>query len=172
MVIARSPTSHTSLVAQLQDRKVKREYTAVVAGTLTAGGTINAPIGRHKIQRKRMAVTDSGRVAVTHYRLIKKFQAHTLIRVQLETGRTHQIRVHMAHIRHPIVGDPLYGGRPRFPKHATDSLRRCLQAFPRQALHASKLALRHPSTGEEMSWESALPEDMQTLIAELEGHED
>ena len=170
MVVARTPIAHTRLVDQLQKREIKREYTAVVAGTLTAGGTVDAPIGRHKIQRKRMAVTDSGKPAVTHYRIIKKFPAHTLIRLQLESGRTHQIRVHMAHIRHPVVGDPLYGGRPRFPKGASESLRQSLQAFPRQALHASKLTLRHPTTGEEMCWAAPLPEDMQGLIAALEAH--
>ena len=171
MVIARTPVAHTFLVDQLQKRHIKREYQAIVNGTLTAGGTIDAPIGRHKVQRKRMAVNDSGKSAVTHYRIIKKFPAHTLVRVQLESGRTHQIRVHMAHIGHPVVGDPQYGGRPRLPKNSTESLRKCLQTFPRQALHASKLELRHPQTGDSMNWEIPLPEDMQTLIMELEKHD-
>lgn len=171
MVVARTPVSHTYLVDQLQKRQIKREYQAVVWGVLTAGGTINAPVGRHKIQRKRMAVSESGKAATTHYRIIKKFRTHTFIRIQLETGRTHQIRVHMAHIRHPLVGDPLYGGRPRFPKGAPETLRQYLQSFPRQALHASKLSLRHPITGEEMSREAPLPEDLETLIAKLEDHE-
>ena len=170
MVVARTPIAHTHLVDQLQKREIKREYLAVVTGTLIAGGTVDAPIGRHKIQRKRMAVTDAGKPAVSHYRIVKKFPAHTLIRVRLESGRTHQIRVHMAHIRHPVVGDPLYGGRPRFPKGAAESLRQSLQSFTRQALHATKLTLRHPTTGEEMSWEAPLPEDMEKLIGELAGH--
>ena len=170
MVIARTPTSHTYLVDQLEKRLVKREYQAVVTGTMTAGGTIDAPVGRHKSQRKRMAVNESGKTAVTHFRIIKKFQAHTFIRVQLETGRTHQIRVHMAHIDHPIAGDPLYGGRSRLPKNTTELLRQYLQSFPRQALHASRLSLRHPTTGEDMSWEAPLPDDMHTLITKLEEH--
>ena len=168
MVIARTPAAHTRLVELLQAREITREYQAVVAGVLTAGGTVDAPLGRHPVQRTRMAVRDSGKAAVTHYRVLRRFRAHTHILCRLETGRTHQIRVHMAHLRHPLVGDPVYGGRPRFPKGVTPALREQLQSFPRQALHASRLALAHPVTNRPVSWDAPLPEDMQRLLAALE----
>ena len=171
MVIARTPTAHTCLVEQLQRRSITREYQAVVAGVLTAGGTVDAPLGRHPVQRTRMAVRESGRSAVTHYRVIRRFRAHTHILCRLETGRTHQIRVHMAHIHHPLVGDPVYGGRPRFPKGVSQALREQLETFPRQALHASRLELIHPATGLQVGWESPLPEDMQRLLAALDEDE-
>jgi 23S rRNA pseudouridine1911/1915/1917 synthase len=168
MVIAATPEAHTFLTAALKAREIRREYTAIVAGRMTAGGRVEAPIARHPRERTRMAVVEGGRSAVTHYRVLKRFPAHTLLRVRLETGRTHQIRVHMAHIRHPIVGDPVYGGRPRLPTGASEELREALRALRRQALHASGLAFAHPDTGREMHWEIPLPRDMQQLLDALE----
>ncbi len=167
LVVARTPRAHAALIRQLQARTVQREYEAVVSGALVAGGTVDAPIGRHPRERTRMAVVHAGREAVTHYRVAQRFRAHTHVRVSLTTGRTHQIRVHMAHIGHPVVGDPVYGGRLRLPAGAGEALREALRGFRRQALHASRLSLVHPSTAEQMSWRSPLPEDMQNLIAAL-----
>jgi 23S rRNA pseudouridine1911/1915/1917 synthase len=134
---------------------------------MTAGGTIEAPIDRHPTDRVRMAIRDGGRDAVTHYRVIRRFRAHTHVRVQLETGRTHQIRVHLAHINYPIVGDRVYGGRLALPKGATEELRVALREFPRQALHAAKLQLEHPVTGKPLEAQAPLPEDMLGLLAVL-----
>ncbi|NWN92937.1 23S rRNA pseudouridine(1911/1915/1917) synthase RluD [Marinobacter adhaerens] len=170
MVVARSLIAHTSLVDQLQERSMGREYEAVVVGTLTGGATVDAPIGRHPNDRKKMAVVANGKPAVTHYRLIERFAAHTHVRCKLESGRTHQIRVHMAHVKHPLVGDPVYGGRLRLPKGTTESLRDMLTSFSRQALHARKLTLEHPETGEILSWEAPLPEDFTGLLAALRTH--
>lgn len=170
MVVARSLIAHTSLVDQLQTRTMGREYEAVVVGSLTGGATVEAPIGRHPQDRKRMAVVSSGKPAITHYRLIERFAAHTHIHCKLESGRTHQIRVHMTHVRHPLVGDPVYGGRLRLPKGTTEELRQALAAFHRQALHARKLTLQHPETGETLSWEVPLPDDMVELIEALRKH--
>ena len=170
MVVARSLIAHTSLVDQLQTRTMGREYDAVVVGTLTGGATIDAPIGRHPRERKKMAVVSSGKPAVTHYRLVERFAAHTHIRCKLESGRTHQIRVHMAHVKHPLVGDQLYGGRMRLPKGSTEELREVLSGFNRQALHARQLTLEHPETGEVLTWEVPLPEDMVHLIEALRKH--
>ncbi|MDX1757280.1 MAG: 23S rRNA pseudouridine(1911/1915/1917) synthase RluD [Marinobacter sp.] len=170
MVVARSLIAHTSLVDQLQTRTMGREYEAVIVGTLTGGGTVDAPIGRHPRDRKKMAVVEAGKPAVTHYRLLERFVAHTHIRCQLESGRTHQIRVHMSHVKHPLVGDPVYGGRIKLPKGATDELRDALGGFHRQALHARRLTLEHPATGELMSWETPLPVDMEALLAALRQH--
>ncbi|SFN45437.1 MULTISPECIES: 23S rRNA pseudouridine(1911/1915/1917) synthase RluD [Marinobacter] len=170
MVVARSLIAHTSLVDQLQTRTMGREYDAVVVGTLTGGATVDAPIGRHPRERKKMAVVSSGKPAVTHYRLVERFAAHTHIRCKLESGRTHQIRVHMAHVKHPLVGDQLYGGRMRLPKGSTEELREVLSGFNRQALHARQLTLEHPETGEILSWEVPLPEDMVHLIEALRKH--
>lgn len=172
MVVARSLIAHTSLVEQLQSRTMGREYEAVIVGTLTGGGTVDAPIGRHPRDRKKMAVVAGGKPAVTHYRLLERFAAHTLVRCQLESGRTHQIRVHMAHLHHPLVGDPAYGGRLRLPKGTTDDLREVLSGFSRQALHARQLTLEHPETGETLSWEVPLPDDLQLLIRALREHAD
>jgi 23S rRNA pseudouridine1911/1915/1917 synthase len=147
-----------------------REYEAVVVGTLTGGATVDAPIGRHPTERKRMAVVKSGKPAVTHYRVIERFAAHTHVRCKLESGRTHQIRVHLTHVKHPLVGDPVYGGRLRLPKGTTEELREVLSGFHRQALHARQLTLEHPQTGETMSWDVPLPEDFQTLLAALRKH--
>jgi len=172
MIIARSMTAHTYLVDQLQKRLITREYRCIVSGVMTAGGSVDAPVGRHPVKRKRMAVSDSGKAAVTHYRVLKKFPAHTYIQLRLESGRTHQIRVHMAHIHYPVVGDKTYGGRQRIPKGAGAALIDRLQNFPRQALHASKLEFTHPSTGSIISWEAPLPDDMNLLLSLLEtnGH--
>jgi len=154
LVVARNLSAHTSLVEQLQARTMSREYETVVHGIFLAGDTIDQPIGRHPHDRKKMAVVADGKPAITHYRVLQRFAKHTHLQVQLETGRTHQIRVHMAYVKHPIVGDKTYG-------------RRIQHNFPRQALHARRLTLEHPRTGEEMSWEAPLPADMCELLAEL-----
>ena len=167
LMIAKTLQAHNSLVSQLQARTVKREYQAVAVGVMTAGGTVDAPIGRHHIDRKRMAVSSTGKPAITHYRVEQRFRAHTLIKCKLETGRTHQIRVHMAHIRHPLLGDPVYGGRFKIPKGMTEPCRETVQAFKRQALHAGVLGFIHPTTGEEVCWQVDLPDDMNELIAAL-----
>lgn len=167
MVVAKTLESHTKLVAQLQARSVSRIYEAIVIGVITSGGTIDAPIGRHGVQRQKMAVVDAGKVAVSHYRVLERFRAHTHTRVKLETGRTHQIRVHMSHIGYPLVGDPVYGGRFRIPPVASQTLVQTLREFPRQALHARFLELDHPATGMRMKWESPLPEDFLWLLSLL-----
>ncbi len=172
MVVALSDKAHTALTSQLQDKTVGREYEALVAGTFTAGGTINEPIARHPRDRKRMAVVANGRPAVTHYRLLERFSAHTLLRVFLETGRTHQIRVHMAYSQHPLVGDPVYGLRPRLPRGADDTVREALAGLGRQALHAAKLVLQHPRTEERMAWEVPRPADMDYVLDVLRTHDE
>ena len=169
MVIARTLQAQASLVAQLQARTVSREYEAVVTGIPVGGRTIDLPIGRHPTARTRMAVVArGGKAAVTHFRVKRKFPHHALIRVQLETGRTHQIRVHLAHIGYPLVGDPVYGGRLRIPPGASDNLIQALRNFRRQALHAVALRLAHPGTGEMMTWGAPMPADMLDLIEALE----
>lgn len=167
LVVARTLTAHKSLVAQLQERTMGREYEAIVCGVMTAGGEVRAPVGRHPVQRTRMAVRESGREAVSHYRVVERFRAHTWVRVSLDTGRTHQIRVHMAHIRYPLVGDPVYGGRLRIPPGCGPALEASLRGFKRQALHAGRLGLLHPLDGEPRSWQSPLPGDMRLLIEAL-----
>ncbi|MCP3667928.1 MAG: 23S rRNA pseudouridine(1911/1915/1917) synthase RluD [Gammaproteobacteria bacterium] len=167
LVVARTQRSHRSLVEQLQARAFDREYRAIVQGVMTAGGTVDEPIGRHPIHRIRMAVVRDGKPAVTHYRVLERFAAHSFIRVNLETGRTHQIRVHMAHIHYPLVGDPLYAGRLRIPKGASEALRQALHGFRHQALHARRLGLEHPSTGEWLQWEAPLPKDVGELLNSL-----
>lgn len=167
MVVAKTIQAQTELVSQLQDRSMGREYEAVVAGVMTGGGTVNEPLGRHSRNRQKMAVVGLGKEAVTHYRVLTKFRAHTHIRLKLETGRTHQIRVHMSYINYPLVGDQLYGGRFRLPKGVTPQLLNKLKEFQRQALHAKRLELFHPVSGELMSWEVDLPEDMQRLLSRL-----
>jgi len=170
LVVARTSLAQNRLIEQLAARAVSREYDAVVNGVLIAGATIDAPIGRHPRDRQRQAVVQGGREAITHYRVVKRYAAHSWLRVKLETGRTHQIRVHMAHIRHPLVGDATYGGRPKLPKGADDALIDILRHFRRQALHARKLGLIHPVSGEAMSWEAPLPDDMKVLIEALDDH--
>jgi 23S rRNA pseudouridine1911/1915/1917 synthase len=167
LLVARTLESHTALSAALELREIKRTYRAICQGQLTGGGTVDAPIGRHRRERTKMAVIDGGRPARTHYRVIERFRAHTHVEVELETGRTHQIRVHMAHIRAPLLGDPVYGGRPRLPPAPSDELKAALQGFRRQALHASRLAFAHPATGAARSFESPLPPDFERLLALL-----
>lgn len=167
MVVAKTLQAHTDLVAQLQTRTVKREYEAVVTGVMTGGGLVDQPIGRHPVQRTKMAVISDGKEARTHYSVLERFEGHSHVRLRLETGRTHQIRVHMAHIRFPIVGDDAYAGRFRIHKGVTPQLRDAVQNFGRQALHARELGLIHPATGEMVSWASELPDDMQSLLAVL-----
>ncbi len=169
MVVARSLEAHQSLVAQLQDKSLFRQYEAIAVGVMTGGGKVDALMGRHPVDRKKQAVVKTGgKNAVTHYRVLDRYRAHTRIQVQLETGRTHQIRVHMAHRNYPLVGDPLYGGRLKQPAGATDALRQALHKFPRQALHARKLGLIHPATGEYCEFQAELPADMTSLIVALE----
>lgn len=167
MVVARNLSSHKYLVEQIQQHDVSREYQAVVHGVMTGGGIVDQPIGRHPHDRIKMAVRENGREAITHYRLLERFREHSHVKVQLETGRTHQIRVHMSHLRHPIVGDPVYAGRQRVPAGAPPELLEYLQGFKRQALHAWKLSFAHPGSGEEVSFEAPVPEDMQHLISLL-----
>ncbi|MEZ5491502.1 MAG: 23S rRNA pseudouridine(1911/1915/1917) synthase RluD [Gammaproteobacteria bacterium] len=168
LVVAKTLQAHTSLVKQLQTRTMSREYEAVVNGVLTAGGTIDLPIGRHPVNRKRQAVTHSGKEAITHYTVIRRFRAHTHVCVKLETGRTHQIRVHFAHLHYPLIGDKLYGGRLRIPAGCSEQLEQMLRRFGRQALHAKRLGLIHPDSGEPVSWETELPADMRKLLQALE----
>jgi 23S rRNA pseudouridine1911/1915/1917 synthase len=168
MVVARNLRAHKHLVEELQQRTVSREYQAVVHGVITAGGTVDAPIGRHMRDRVRMCVRDDGKPATTHYRVIKRYREHTHVQLKLESGRTHQIRVHMQYIRHPIVGDPVYGGRQRIPPRAEKELVAQLRGFKRQALHACRLSLVHPQTGKQLTWRAPLPADMVQLLAVLE----
>ncbi len=163
LVVARTLQAHTQLVAQLQAHTVKREYFAIVDGTFTAGGMIDAAMSRHPKQRIRMAVSESGKRAVTHYRIEERFYAHTALKIFLETGRTHQIRVHMSHIHHAIVGDSVYG-RLKIPPRCSSPLQEALRQFKRQALHARRLTLMHPKTYVEMQWEAPLPEDIKKLL--------
>ena len=171
MVVAKTLATHTALVDMLSRHAVERQYEAVVLGTLIAGGTVDAPIGRHMSDRLRQAVRDEedGKHAITHYRLRERFRAHSLIQCNLETGRTHQIRVHLAHIGHPLVGDPLYGGGLRLPKGASEELVTALRGFRRQALHAECLAFEHPVDGQAMQFKAARPLDLEKLIAALKG---
>ncbi|RUO24522.1 23S rRNA pseudouridine(1911/1915/1917) synthase RluD [Aliidiomarina minuta] len=166
MVVAKTLPAQTHLVNALQAREITREYEAIVNGVMTGGGLVDEPIGRHPTKRTSMAVVSSGKPAVTHYRVAERFRLHTRLRLRLESGRTHQIRVHMAHIRHPLIGDTQYGGRPRPPQGAGEELLQGLRIFKRQALHAVKLELDHPVTGERLAWEAAIPDDM-VKIAEL-----
>lgn len=167
LLVARSVQAQTVLAARMERREIRRGYRAVCQGVLTGGGVVDAPIGRHRRDRLRMAVTADGRPARTRYRVLERFRAHTYVDVELETGRTHQIRVHMASVRAPLIGDPLYGGRPRFPPRPSETLRVVLEAFPRQALHAARLALEHPFTGEPVEAESPLPADIAGLLEAL-----
>ena len=174
LVVAKSLQAHKNLVEQLQQRTVSREYLAFCNGVMTAGGTIDAPIARHPTNRMRMAVRDDGKPAITHYRVKQRFRAHTLVQVNLETGRTHQIRVHMFYKRFPLVGDPVYGGRLKIPADCTSDFADQLRKFKRQALHATSLGLVHPVSGETLRYNAEMPQDMQDLIAaaqnDLEQH--
>jgi 23S rRNA pseudouridine1911/1915/1917 synthase len=167
LLVAKSLPAHTALVRELAERAISRQYLAICNGVLTGGGTIDAPIDRHPVDRTRMAVRDSGRPAVTHFTVIERFRAHTFVNVVLETGRTHQIRVHFAYRRHPLLGDPVYGGRLALPAGASEALRDALRAFRRQALHAARLELKHPVGGGDLSFEVSPPEDFETLLQTL-----
>ncbi|MCB1774741.1 MAG: 23S rRNA pseudouridine(1911/1915/1917) synthase RluD [Gammaproteobacteria bacterium] len=167
MVIGRSQAAHKRLVEAMAGREIKREYRALVVGSMPAGGMIDLPIGRHPTQRTRMAVNPLGKPSVTHFRVLDAFRKHTLLKVMLETGRTHQIRVHMAHLRHPVFGDPVYGGRLSLPPGASEDLKVVLRGFQRQALHAKRLQLVHPITGRPMRFECAIPPDMRAVLDAL-----
>ncbi len=174
MVVAKTLDAHHALVSQLKERTVKRLYQALVLGVMTSGGSVDAPIGRHPTNRTRMAVLRPGREtsgryreAVSHYRVLKRFSTHTHVEVALETGRTHQIRVHMAHLGYPLVGDATYGGRLRLPKGLSESLAEHIRTFPRQALHAVGLSFIHPVSKALVEWHAPLPQDMQDLLAAL-----
>ena len=171
MVVARNLIAHRFLVEELQARRVKREYVAIARGVVTAGRSIETGIGRHPVQRKKMAVRDDGKPALTRFRVVRKFQHYSLLRLELETGRTHQIRVHMAHINHPLLGDPVYGGRSRVPAGIDDALREAIEGFDRQALHAERLAFMHPSSREAVAFEAPLPGDLRQMIQLLERHD-
>lgn len=164
MMVARSLQAHKKLVDALQARIVSREYLALAVGEMVAGGSVDQPIGRHAKDRKRMAVTETGKEAITHYRINRRYQGFTLLDVKLETGRTHQIRVHMAYIQHPLVGDTIYGGRRRIPAGLSEETRTAVQQFSRQALHARRLSFEHPVSGEEVSFEAPLPADLISLF--------
>lgn len=167
MVVAKTLQAQNNIVVQLQSREMGREYEAVILGTLTGGGTVNEAIARHDKDRTKMSVHPTGKEAITHYRVLQQFPSHSHVRLKLETGRTHQIRVHMSHIQHPLVGDTTYGGKVRFAKGVTAELRDVLRLFPRQALHAKRLELYHPASNKLMHWEVALPDDMIELLEEL-----
>jgi len=167
LVVARTPEAQTSLSRQLEARTMGREYVAVCVGVMTGGGTIDEPIGRHRGDRLRMAIRVSGRPAVTHYRVLERFRAHTYLSVKLETGRTHQIRLHLSHIKYPIVGDPVYGGRFGLPRGATLRLIDTLRGFKRQALHAATLGFEHPRSGERLTLQSPVPPDFAQLLGVL-----
>ena len=164
LVVARNEKSQKNLVEQMQMHSVSREYSAIVYGHMVAGGTVNEPISRDSRDRTKQAVSKSGKEAVTHYRVIDRFQNHTHIKAVLETGRTHQIRVHMSHIGYPLIGDSIYGGKVRFPKKASEELKVALKNFNRQGLHAKKLSLTHPSSGSTLSWKAPIPDDMLELL--------
>lgn len=167
MVVAKTIPAQTKLVRDLQKRKITREYEAVASGIMTKGGTVDQPMARHATKRTLMAVHPMGKPAVTHYRIMENYRNYTRLRLRLETGRTHQIRVHMAHIAHPLLGDQTYGGRPRPPKNASEDFMEVLRNFKRQALHAVMLRLSHPITGEMMEWYAPLPDDFVELLNAL-----
>ena len=171
LMIAKTLQAHNSLTQQLQDRAITREYLAITRGRMTAGGTVDEPIARHPTDRKRYAVRESGKDSVTHYRVERRFTRHTFVQDKLETGRTHQIRVHMSHIRFPLVGDQVYGGRFQMPAGCSETLEKELRSFKRQALHAAKLGLLHPVTNEYLEWVQPLPDDMARLLAALADNE-
>ncbi len=167
LLIAKTLSAHTALTRQLAERSITREYLAVCTGVLTGGGTIDEPLARHPVDRKRMSVQEGGKPAVTHFRVLERYRAHTYVKVKLETGRTHQIRVHFAWRRNPLVGDPVYGGRLALPSGASPALIDALRGFRRQALHAARLTCMHPASGEALTVEAPLPDDFESLLAAL-----
>jgi len=167
LVVAKTAAALKSLTHQLKKRSMIREYQAVVNGSMISGGEVDAAIERHPLQRKKMAVSETGKPAITHYRIAEKFRGHTHLKLKLETGRTHQIRVHMAYIRHPLVGDSTYGGRVQLAKNMTEDAIQALRGFKRQALHAFALGFRHPETGKDVYFEIELPDEMKELISAL-----
>ena len=167
MVVAKNLKSQKYLTEQLQAHSIHREYSAIVYGYMISGGSIDKPIGRDPKDRVKQAIINNGKEALTHYRLIDRFKNHTHVKAILETGRTHQIRVHLSHIGHPLIGDPTYGGRVRYPKKASQELKESLKNFERHALHSKKITLVHPISGEVMSWKSSLPVDMTKLLKVL-----
>jgi 23S rRNA pseudouridine1911/1915/1917 synthase len=171
MVVARNLSAHHALVEQLQARRVKREYIAITRGVVTAGRTIETGIGRHPRNRKKMSVQSGGKSAITHFQVARKFAHHSLVRVQLETGRTHQIRVHMAHLNHPLLGDSLYGGRQRIAAGVDEALKSAIKGFGRQALHAERLSFEHPASREPVSFEAELPDDFANLLEMLQRYD-
>ena len=172
LIVARSESARTTLAAALAERAIHREYQAICVGVMTAGGKVDAPIDRHPVDRLRMTVRASGREAITHYRVIERFRRHTWVRVTLETGRTHQIRLHLSHVGYPLVGDPVYGRRLVIPRGATAAFAEALRGFRRQALHAAKLSFPHPRDGRTVEVESKLPADFRALIAALKRDRD
>lgn len=170
LVVAKTLTAHTNLVRQMQAREIQRHYLTLVYGHVISGGVIDTHYGRHPRNRLKMAVCTQGRQAITHYTVGKQYHYFTLLDVTLQTGRTHQIRVHMAHINHPVVGDPLYGGRARYPAGVNDPLREALQQFKRQALHACTLSLTHPNSQENLTFTAQLPDDFQLLLETLDSN--
>lgn len=168
LMVAKTLAAHTDLVAKLSRREVSREYEAIACGVLTGGGTIDLPLGRHPVNRKKRAVSENGQEAITHYKIIKRFRSHTHLLIKLETGRTHQIRVHMSYKSYPLIGDQLYGARLSLPAGCELSLAESLKNFQRQALHARRLGVSHPETKEIMHWEADLPTDMKFLLGKLE----
>ena len=171
MVVARNLAAHSWLVEELQARRVKREYVAVARGRVTAGRSVETGIGRHPQQRKKMTVRDDGKPAITHFRVERRYRHYSLLRLELETGRTHQIRVHMAHINHPLLGDPVYGGRVKVPAGVDDALRERILGFGRQALHAARLAFVHPTSREQVGFEAPLPADFRALLEALDAYD-
>ena len=167
MLVGKTLPAHTALARALAEREVSRYYLAICRGVLTGGGTINEAIGRHPVDRTKMSVQHDGRPAVTHFTVRERFRAHTFVDVRLETGRTHQIRVHFAHRRHALVGDAVYGGRLALPAGASEALIDELRRFKRQALHAARLKLTHPTSGAELDFEAPIPEDLARLTDAL-----
>jgi 23S rRNA pseudouridine1911/1915/1917 synthase len=172
LLVGKTLQSHTALVRALAERRISRNYVAICNGVLTGGGTIEAPIGRHPVDRRRMSIREDGKPAITHYRVLERFRAHTYISVELETGRTHQIRVHFAYRRHPLLGDPVYGGRLQIPAGALPELVDALRGFRRQALHATRLQFTHPERGDEVDVRCPPPDDFARLLDVLERDRD
>jgi len=171
LIIAKNLETHNAVVTQMQNREIKRSYIALVQGNIISGDTIEMPIGRHPTHRTKMAIRNDGKNAVTHYRINERFQGFTLLNISLETGRTHQIRVHMAHIKHPLVGDKVYGGGLRKPKGCSPDLIALIQQFPRQALHATKLSLTHPKTKDIITLEVPIPNDFKNILLAIKNDE-